>query len=76
MVSDLLKQAFEEAEKLSVENQGVLAEQIFEFISEIMWLDLFAKSHDMLEKMAQKALEDYQNERTTPIDCYITDNSM
>lgn len=69
MLTDLLKQAFEEAEKLSAENQNVIAEQILEFISEIIWSDLFAKSHDMLEKMAQKALEDYQSGRTSPIDC-------
>lgn len=69
MITDLLRQAFEEAEKLSAENQNELAEQILEFISEIIWSDLFAKSHDMLEKMAQKALEDYENGRTTPIDC-------
>lgn len=69
MLTDLLKQAFEEAEKLSAENQNELAEQILEFISEAKWSDLFAKSHDMLEKMAQKAIKDYQNGRTTPIDC-------
>lgn len=69
MLTDLLKQAFEEAEKLSAENQNVVAEQILEFISEIIWSDLFAKSHDMLEKMAQKAIKDYQNGRATPIDC-------
>ena len=74
MVTDLLRHAFEEAERLSAENQNELAEQILDFISETKWSDLFAKSHDMLEKMAQKALEDYRNGKTTPIDCYITDS--
>lgn len=43
MITDLLRQAFEEAEKLSAENQDVLAEQILELISEIIWSNLFAK---------------------------------
>jgi hypothetical protein len=68
-MTDLLQKAFEEASKLSPEEQDAFA-KIFlaELESERRWDELFAKSQDMLEAMAKKAVRDFEQGKTKPIE--------
>ena len=68
-MTDLLQKAFEEASKLSPEEQDAFA-KIFlaELESERRWDELFAKSQDMLEAMAKEATREFEQGKTKPIE--------
>jgi hypothetical protein len=64
-MTDLLTQAFNEASKLSSEQQDALATWILEEIaSEHQWDRAFAASQDKLALLAEEALEEHRAGRT------------
>lgn len=64
-----LVSAVEQAQKLSPEEQDILAAILFEEIaSEHRWTQSFAKSEDVLELMAAEALADYESGKSRPLD--------
>lgn len=64
-----LEKAFEEASKLSPQEQDLLATWILEELaSEDRWRELFAKSADKLSQLANEALEEYRSGRTQELD--------
>ncbi len=68
-MTKLLETAFSEASKLSQKDQDALATIILEeLISERRWDEMFAKSEDALEKLANEALEEYRAGKTEPLD--------
>ncbi len=67
-MTKLLKQAFEEASKLSDVEQNALAKWVLEELaSEKAWDQSFAASEDVLEKLANEALDDYHKGKTKPL---------
>jgi hypothetical protein len=68
-MTDLLKQAFDEASRLPASDQDWLASLMLDTLrSEKRWNDLFERSQDMLEKMADEALVEHKAGRTLPLD--------
>lgn len=69
-MTELLEKAFAEAAKLTAEEQDFLAEMILEELtaSDKAWDESFARSKDMLRRMADKALKNYEEGRTEPLD--------
>jgi hypothetical protein len=68
-MTTLLATAFEEASKLSETDQNALAKWLLEEIrSEKSWSRAFAESQDVLEKLADEALEEKRKGRATPLD--------
>ena len=68
-MTSLLEKAFAEASKLSQEEQDVLAQWILaEIESENRWDELFAKSGDMLSKLADDALAEFRRGETQELD--------
>ncbi len=64
-----LQQAFEEASKLPEQQQELIASIILgELDSERRWDELFAKSPDLLARMADEALEEDRQGKTLPLD--------
>lgn len=64
-----LEQAFAEASKLSVEDQIAFAAWIrAELDSESRWTELFAQSSDMLARLADEALDEYESGETLPLE--------
>jgi hypothetical protein len=64
-MTKLLKQAFEEASKLTDVEQNALAKWVLEELeSEKAWDQAFAASEDVLEKLANEALDEYQKGKT------------
>lgn len=60
-----LAKAFEEASRLPDEVQDEIAERLLEEIAgEELWDETFAKTPDLLEKLADKALADFKAGRT------------
>ena len=58
----LLKDAFKKASKLPDDVQEILAQQPLEDIdAELKWDDTLSNSQDKLEKMAEKARQDYRS---------------
>lgn len=67
-MTQLLEKAFSEAAKLPEEEQNALAEWILdELDSEHQWDEAFAKSQDLLAKLADEALKEYQAGKTQPL---------
>lgn len=65
----LLEKAFEEARKLSEEDQDALAWQMLEEIADDRrWNEVFARSQDALEKLADEARADIKAGRTVELD--------
>ena len=65
----LLEKAFKEAARLPVVEQNVLAKWVLaELNSEMKWQRTFAESEDVLEKLADEALEDKRKGKATPLD--------
>jgi hypothetical protein len=61
----LLTKAFEEASRLSEVDQDEIAMRLLEEIEgEDHWDETLAKSQDLLETLADKALEDFKAGRT------------
>ena len=64
-MTKLLERAFKEAEKLSKEEQDKLARVLLnELASERRWDELFTGSQDLLEQLADEALEEHRAGRT------------
>jgi hypothetical protein len=63
----LLQQAFEKASQLPAELQDQLAQDILDDIAgELQWDTTLARSEDLLEKLAGKALREFEAGRTHP----------
>ncbi len=66
---DLLKRAFAEAEKLPDGEQEVLAAWILaEISSEGRWTATFRRSLDVLDDLADEALDEHRRKETRPLD--------
>jgi hypothetical protein len=64
-----LEKAFAEAAKLPPDEQERFARFILaELASERRWDEAFARSGDVLERLADEALEDYRRGDTEPLD--------
>ncbi len=67
-MTELLKKAFEKASQLPVDEQDRFgAWMLVELDSEERWNDLFARSQDMLAKMADEALAEHRAGKTAPL---------
>ena len=65
----ILDKAIKEASKLpEQEQEAVGAWLLAELESERRWDELFARSQDLLAKMAEEARKDYRAGRTEPLD--------
>jgi hypothetical protein len=68
-MTTLLANAFEEASKLPESDQDALAKWLLEELhSEKRWAESFAESQDVLEKLADEALEEKKQGKTSPLD--------
>ena len=68
-MTELLERAFEQAAKLTIEEQNRLAEWILaELESDERWDDLLSKSRDGLAQLGRDALKEFQDGRTDPLD--------
>lgn len=68
-MTKLLERAFEEASRLSEVEQNALAKWVLdELRSERKWAKAFAESEDVLERLADEAIEEKRKGRTTPLD--------
>lgn len=68
-MTELLKKAFEEASRLPASDQDWLATMMLDTLrSEQRWNDLFERSQDMLEKMADEAIVEHRAGKTLPLD--------
>ncbi len=66
-MTTLLQQAFEKALQLPAELQDQIAQDLMNDISgELQWDRTLARSEDLLEKLAEKALRDFEAGRTRP----------
>jgi hypothetical protein len=67
-VTKLLEQAFKKASELTEVEQNVLAKWVLEELeSEKKWDKVFAGSEDVLEKLADEALNEYKKGKTKPL---------
>ena len=63
----MLKQAFDEATKLdNVEQDALAAEILDELQAESSWDKSLASSVDVIDKMGEQALQEFQQHQTTP----------
>jgi hypothetical protein len=68
-MSNLLDQAYAVAKELPEEEQEAIgAVLLAEIDADRHWDELFANPSDVIERMADKALEDYRLGRTLPLD--------
>lgn len=68
-MTTLLEKAFNMASTLPQSEQGKLCSRwIAEIKSEQRWEELFGKSEDVLDKLADEALEDLEKGRTEQVD--------
>ena len=68
-MTKLLQKAFQEAAKLSEQEQDTLARTVLEELaSERRWDDLFAASPDLLDELADEALAEHRAGRTERLD--------
>lgn len=64
-MTSLLSKAFKKASQLPKSVQDEIALELLEDIeSELKWDKAFAESHDKLEKLADKALEEFKAGKT------------
>jgi hypothetical protein len=67
-MTDLLEKAFSQVSKLPpAEQDAVAAILLEELASEERWTALFAKSEDVLEKLAEEALVEHRAGLTKPL---------
>ena len=65
----LLEKAFKEASKLPIIEQNVLAKWVLEELeAEKKWGEVFAESEDVLDRLADEALEAHKRGKTKPLD--------
>lgn len=68
-MTQLLKKAFKQASSLPEIEQNALARWLLEEIeSEKKWDTAFAQSEDILDILADEALVEYKQGKTTPLD--------
>lgn len=68
-MTKLLEKAFKEASRLPVVDQNALAKWVLdELEAEKKWEQMFAKSEDVLDKLADEALAAHKKGRTKPLD--------
>jgi hypothetical protein len=68
-MTTLLEKAFNEAARLPEADQNALAKWVLdELHSEARRQGTFAESEDILERLADEALEDKRTGKTTPLD--------
>jgi hypothetical protein len=68
-MTELLQRAFDEISKLSAQEQDAVAAWILEELaSEDRWQRLFARSGDVLSRLAAEARAEYHAGRTRPLD--------
>ena len=67
----LLQKAFKEASKLPDIEQNALAKWLLEeFESERKWTQTFAESEDILDRLADEALEGHRKGKTRTLDVH------
>ena len=65
----LLEKAFKEASKLPVVEQNALAKWVLEELeAEKKWEQVFAESEDVLDRLANEAIEAHKKGKTKPLD--------
>lgn len=68
-MSELLEKAFEEARRLSPDQQECFGRWLLdELDSEQRWTDAFARSQRRLEHLADEAIDEHLNARVRPPD--------
>ena len=68
-MTKLLEKAFKEASKLPSKEQDAFARALLEELaSERRWDELFAASPDLLEQLANEALEEHRSGRSKKLD--------
>jgi methylase of polypeptide subunit release factors len=68
-MTNLLDEAYAAAKELPEEEQEAIgAVLLAEIDADRRWEELFAKPSDVIERMGDKALEDYRLGRTLPLD--------
>jgi len=68
-MTQLLRQAFDEASHLPPDEQNSFAAWMLEELrSERRWDELFARSPELLEKLADEALAEHRAGKTLPLD--------
>ncbi len=68
-MTELLERAFEEAAKLTPDEQDAFARWMLEELeSERRWLAAFAASQDVLDQLADEAMAEYRAGNTLPVD--------
>jgi hypothetical protein len=68
-MTHLLKTAFEEASRLPDMEQNALARWMLEELhSERQWAKAFAESEDVLDRLADEALDERRRGKTMPLD--------
>jgi len=66
-MTTLLQQAFEKAAQLPADLQDQLAQDLLEDIAgELQWDTTLAHSEELLEKLAEKVLQEFEAGRTRP----------
>ena len=66
-MTTLLQQAFEKASQLPADLQDQLAQDLLEDITgELQWDTTLAHYEDLLEKLAEKVLQEFEAGRTRP----------
>ena len=67
-MTQLLEKTLSQVAKLPASEQDAVAAIVMEELaSEQRWTDSFAKSQDLLAKLAEKALADHAAKRTKPL---------
>ena len=68
-MTKMLEKAFKEASKLPKEEQDALAKWLLEeFRAERQWEKVLSRSEDELAQLADEALAEHNEGRTTPLD--------
>lgn len=71
-MTKLLEKAFDEINKLKPEEQDTYAKIILsELESENKWRILFNESQDSLSKIADEAINDFNNKKTSNLDEFL-----
>jgi hypothetical protein len=67
-MSNLLDEAYEAAKELPEDEQQAIGAWLFEEIEGRRWDQLFSQPSDVIERMADQALEQHRRGETLPLD--------
>ena len=68
MMTDLLETTFKEAARLPDVEQNIFARQMLEeLVSERNWTQLFVKSENVLDRLADEVLAEFEQGKTLPL---------